>query len=175
MDPSPVPERLDEARFLGLVKSHQAGLWRYLRYLGCGADEADDYVQETFLRVWRRPFIDAGPAAATSYLRTVARNLFFDAARRAKVRPAIVDLEAADEAFAGYERDDGGEGYRAALRACLGRLADRARRALALFYGEERPREAVGAALGMTADGVKTLLRRAREALRECIERKVRG
>jgi RNA polymerase sigma-70 factor (ECF subfamily) len=173
MNESPAPARLDEPRFAALVKEHQAGLWRYLRYLGCRPAEADDLVQEAFLRVWRHPFSDQGPAATSGYLRTVARNLFLDAARRAKVRPVFVDLAAAETAWAEYERDDGGDGYRGALRACLLSLADRARRALALFYGEERPREAVAAALGLTADGVKTLLRRARESLRECIERRL--
>jgi RNA polymerase sigma-70 factor (ECF subfamily) len=172
MEPSPAAAGLDEARLSGLVRAHQAALWRYLRYLGCQPAEADDLVQETFLRVWRHPFADQGPAAAAGYLRTVARNLFLDAARRAKVRPAFVDLGAAEAAWAEYERGDGGEGYRGALRTCLGLLAERARRALALFYGEERSRESVAATLGLSADGVKTLLRRSRETLRECIERK---
>ncbi|MCU0728298.1 MAG: RNA polymerase sigma factor [Planctomycetes bacterium] len=173
MEPSPAAAGLDEARLAGLVRAHQAALWRYLRYLGCQPAEADDLVQETFLRVWRHPFTDQGPAAAAGYLRTVARNLFLDATRRAKVRPAFVDLSAAEAAWAVYEREDGGEGYRGALRTCLGLLAERARRALALFYGEDRSREAVAANLGLSADGVKTLLRRSRETLRECIERKL--
>ena len=46
-----------------LARRHQAGVWRYLRLLGCAPDLADDLVQETFLQVLRRPFVDALPHA----------------------------------------------------------------------------------------------------------------
>ena len=46
---------LDVAR---LVREHQAGVWRYLRVLGCPATEAEDLTQETFLAVLTRPFHD---------------------------------------------------------------------------------------------------------------------
>lgn len=38
-----------QADMAGLVRAHQAGVWRYLRFLGCHPDEADDLTQETFL------------------------------------------------------------------------------------------------------------------------------
>jgi RNA polymerase sigma-70 factor (ECF subfamily) len=173
MSGSPARERLEESRFVGLVKEHQAGLWRYLRFLGCDGSQAEDLVQETFLRVWRRPYEDRGPAAVAAYLRTVARNLFIDASRRKLVRPAFLELESADAVWERHVGDDDGRGFRAALRACLRRLPERSRRALGLFYGEGRSRDEVGSTLGMTVDGVKTMLRRARESLRACIERKV--
>ena len=36
-----------------LVTLHQAGVWRYLRALGCDASLADDLTQDTFLEAWR--------------------------------------------------------------------------------------------------------------------------
>ena len=38
-----------------LIESHQAELWRYLRYLGCDAAEAEDLTQETFLAALSGP------------------------------------------------------------------------------------------------------------------------
>ncbi len=35
--------------FAGLVRTHQVGVWRYVRFLGAEAAEADDLTQETFL------------------------------------------------------------------------------------------------------------------------------
>lgn len=53
-----------ETVFARMVHEHQAGLWRYLRYLGCEPALAEDLVQEVFLAVWQRPFEDRGPADA---------------------------------------------------------------------------------------------------------------
>ena len=60
-----------------------------------------------------------------------------------------------------------------ALAACLDGLTDRVRRVLALFYGDGASRDDVGREVGMTPDGVKTTMRRAREKLRDCIERRL--
>jgi RNA polymerase sigma-70 factor (ECF subfamily) len=164
-----------ETEFAAMVREHQAGLWRYLRFLGCEAALAEDLVQETFLAVWRKPFEDRGPQATAGYLRRVAHNLFVSAVRRAKVRPAFRDLAEADRAWAGHAGEDEGDAYRAALRLCLDTLGGKARRALELFYGERGSRKEVGAELGLKPDGVKTLMRRARDALRECIGRRMRA
>ena len=156
-----------------LVGAHQAGVWRYLRFLGCTPAQADDLTQETFLRVWRGRYEDRGKGRAAAYMRRVARNTLIDATRRARVRPAFLDVEAVDADWAESVGDDDGDGFRAALRRCLDRLAERARLALALFYRDEQSRTEIANTLEMTPDGVKTLMRRAREALRDCIERTV--
>ena len=54
-----------------IVKEHQAGVWRYLRALGCDSQQADDFTQETFLKVLTKPFDDYNPAATAAYLRRV--------------------------------------------------------------------------------------------------------
>ena len=154
-----------------LVRTHQAGLWRYLRFLGCDAATAEDLVQETFVAVWKKPFEDRGATAA--YLRQVAKNRFLMAVRRKRVRPAFQQLGEADEAWDAYAGDDDGAAYRDALAECVEELKPRQRQGVELFYREHQSRDGIAAALGMTADGVKTLLRRAREALRVCVEGRV--
>src|SRR5437867_2915957 len=79
--------RLDPARDFDvarLVRDHQAGLWRYLRVLGCTASQAEDLTQETFLAVLQKPFQEFSTRATAAYLRQVARNLFISSRRRAK-------------------------------------------------------------------------------------------
>ena len=49
----------------------------------------------------------------------------------------------------------------------------RVRRAIDLHYAERASRDEIASQLEMTAEGVKTMLRRARHALRECVERKI--
>ncbi len=161
-----------ERAFVDLIRAHQAQVWRYLRFLGCDEAQADDLAQETFLAVWEKPFADRGAAATRSYLRRVAKNLFLMAVRRRRARPAFRDLETADTAWVEHVVDDG-DGYRAALASCLEALSGRARRALELFYADGAGRSRIAEELGLTRDGVKTLMRRARETLRSCIGRRL--
>ena len=158
-----------------LVAVHQAGVWRYLRFLGCSAAEAEDLAQETFLAVLRRPFEDQGRAAAAGYLRTVARNLFLKHRASVGRAPAAVDLDRADVTWRDLAEEDGGDAYLDALRACLGRLEPRPRRALELQYASGRSRAEIAADLGLGEEGIKTLLRRARALLRACIETRLRA
>ena len=50
-------------------------------------------------------------------------------------------------------------------------LTERGQTALGLAYGERKSWAEIGAALGMKASGVKTLLRRCRDTLRACIDK----
>jgi len=152
-----------------LMRRHQRDVWRHLRFLGASASVADDLAQETFLRLLRERVEDRGDAALAAWLRATARNLWFAHGRR---RPGLelsaeAELEAAWTRWAG---SDGGDRTHAALERCLGRLEGRARRALVLRYAEGRPRAAVAAALDLSVEGLKTLLRRTKQVLAACVQ-----
>ncbi len=157
-----------------LVRAHQAGVWRYLRFLGCDPAEADDLVQETFLTVLREPFELRSPTQTAAYLRMVARNRLLMARRKQRRVPTAIDLEAAEAVWARVAGEDGLNHYLVALNDCLeAAVSPRVRRALELQYRDRASRAEIAAALDMAVEGVKTLLRRARSALRDCVERKV--
>ncbi|MBE7491348.1 MAG: RNA polymerase sigma factor [Planctomycetes bacterium] len=160
------------ARLEALVRNHQRGVWRYLRWLGAGAAEADDLTQETFLEVWRRPFEQYDDRATAAYLRQVARNRFLMWIR-ARGRKAEVNLDAADEVFGEFARDDGGDARIGALADCLRRVQGKTRQAVDLFYADGHSRAETARLMGMNEEGVKTLLRRVKDSLRECVEQKL--
>ena len=160
---------LDVAR---LVREHQAGVWRYLRVLGCPAAEAEDLTQETFLAVLTRPFHDYNRQATAAYLRQVARNLFISGRRRAV---AVAELDEAEAAWLRWAVKDDGRELLDALHACLQKLTDRARQALDLRFGRQAARAEIAAALGLSEDGAKNLMQRAKQQLRACVEKAVAG
>ncbi len=163
-----------QAELAGLVQAHQAGVWRYLRFLGCDPTEADDLVQETFLAVLRGGFEVRSPAETAGYLRTVARNRLLMARRKQRNSPPAVDLEAAEAVWARMAGDDGLSDYLVALEDCLEKaVTPRVRRALELQYRDRASRAEIAEKLDLAVEGVKTLLRRARSALRDCVERKL--
>ena len=164
------PEQLSQ-----LVHQCQAGVWRYLRFLGADPTEADDLTQETFLAVARSAFVDRDQRQTAGYLRTVARNQLLLLRRKQNREISTVELEAADTVWAAAAGPDGSlNGYLDALRECVDCLEGRARTAIDLHYRDDAGREAIAARLEMQPDGVKTLLRRTRQLLRECVERKLK-
>ena len=165
-----MPTGLD---LVSLIRNHQAGVWRYLRMLGCDAASADELTQETFLAVLQQPFADYHPSATAGYLRTVARNLFITMQRRLTRTVPLVDVDAVDADWERWGANDNGEAMLVALDECLKTLTDKSREAIKLRFREDQSRAAIAAALGMSEDGAKNLLQRAKQQLRECIGRKL--
>ena len=154
-----------------LVERHQAELWRYLRYLGAQAPEADDLVQETFLAVARSGFEQRSTGESASYLRTTARNQLLSLRRKQKHEVLSANLDSAEALWAEHASGSLWDDQLAAVRGCVEKLEGRAREAIQLHYREKTSHQSIAEKLGMKADGVKTLLRRTRAVLRECIER----
>jgi RNA polymerase sigma-70 factor (ECF subfamily) len=171
---SPPPAgRFDLTR---LVQQHQAGVWRYVRFLGAERAEADDITQETFLAIARAAFVEHDDSQTAGYLRVVARNQLLALRRKQRREVGTVELEAAESVWAAAAGPDGSlAAYLDALGECVAGLEGRSRQAIDLHYRDGADREAIATALDMKPDGVKTLLRRTRHALRECIERKLKS
>src|SRR3954451_10520031 len=170
------PPRTEEpADLASLVRRHQAGVWRYVRFLGADTTEADDLTQETFLALARAEFVERDERQTAGYLRVVARNQLLALRRKQNREVSTVELEAAGSVWAAAAEPDGSlTCYLDALRGCLEALEGRVRQAVDLHYRDHAGREAIATQLGMQPDGVKTLLRRTRGLLRECVERKMK-
>jgi len=162
------PQRVDRQTAERLWLEQARMVRRYLRVLGAAGADLDDLLQETFVVLLQRDFEDRGGAAVATFLRTTARFLFLR-----RHRQLLPQVEAADAVWERRCGDDGGDGYLAALRVCVERLPARSRRLVQLGYDDDLGREAIARELGMKADGVKTALRRLRDALRQCIERRM--
>jgi len=157
-----------------LVDQHQADVWRYLRYLGAEASDADDLTQETFLALSRSKFERRTPGETTAYLRTVARNQLLMLRRRQGRQIDTVHLEAAEQVWATTVDPTGMETILTALADCLQTVDGRAHKAIQLLYRDGLSRKAMAAAMHIKPEGVKTLLRRTRDVLRDCIQRKTK-
>jgi RNA polymerase sigma-70 factor (ECF subfamily) len=156
-----------------LVHEHQADVWRYLRYMGAAADDADDLTQETFLAVARTPFELRSRGETAAYLRTAARNQLLMLRRRQGRQVCTVELTAAEEVWAEtIAGGDSGE-FLDALNRCYEALAGKAREAVNGFYRNGESREQLAIRFEITAEGVKTLLRRTRATLKDCIQRRL--
>lgn len=148
---------------------HRTAIWRYLCMLGAGAEEADDLTQETML-----VGCTGAPAAELTrpFLRGVAKNLWLRSRRWWQRRRERENAVAVDELWLATVDADDGEELLERLRHCLQELQPRARQALDLHYRNGLGWRAVSAQIGLQPNGTKTLVQRARQALRTCIERR---
>jgi RNA polymerase sigma-70 factor (ECF subfamily) len=163
-----------------LVRSQQAELYRYVRYLGVAESaEAEDLVQETFLAACRSR---EGPTATdlrgqAAWLRGIARNLFLAHCRRRRRNPVRVDNTALEQAEAvwvdEFLRGDDGFDYLLALRRCLERLTAKPRQLLEMRYTAGKSRAEMARLLEMTEEGIKSSLQRVRALLADCIRRRL--
>lgn len=157
-----------------LIVAHQAGVWRYLRFLGCDRAQADDITQETFLQVLRRGFEERGERETAAWLRTVARNCFLMNVRRTRHVQSVEDLDLADKAWEEGQGDaESGEARLNALRQCLEGIQGKAKQALEMQFMQHRTGEDIAQALGMSHENVRVTLHRAKQALKKCIESKL--
>jgi len=170
---------MDRATLATLVKTHQAELHRYLRYLGADRSAADDLVQETFLAAFQSSHapLPTHPRAGAAWLRGIARNLFLRHCRkqaRTRVRANSQLVEQAEATWnSEFLRDGDGFDYVEALRRCLESLSERQRHVLDLRYESKTPRATMAQRLEMTENGVKSLLRRIRARLADCVRKRL--
>ena len=128
MNPAPANEAAETAATgfdpVRLIQTYQAGVWRYLRVLGCEAALAEDLTQETFLAVLQRPFQEVNAAATNAYLRKTALNLYISHRRRNGRMMATDEIELLDRTWVRWAGSNfsGGQVQRIALaRALVGR------------------------------------------------------
>lgn len=172
-----------DAEHAAVIRQHQAGLWRYLRFLGAPAELAEDLAQETLVAaLGARIFDSREDPALAAWLRTTGHNLLRAHIRRVQRQGATVDFSVVESELAerawqwcterGKEGADDGASMLADLERCLQSVGKREHRALTMRYHDGSSREEIGTALDLSAAGVKGLLRRARHRLRVCIERR---
>ena len=137
------------------------------RLLGDGPN-ADDLTQETLARA-----LESRPPRGTTrgWLATVARNLFLDSRRWNKVRAADIAWSDAVDAFLATEPSVLVDDRIQVMRDCLEQLEGRVRQALELRHRDGIAQETIAAELGLRVNGLKAMLRRARNLLRDCVTR----
>lgn len=164
-----------ELDLAALMREHQAGVWRFVRALGADTSTADDVTQDVFLAVYRKPFEQRGRAQTAGYLRTVARNLFLKSRRKSARLVNMAELNHLEARWSELAGEDDGAELMRALKQCLHELDDKPRSALDLQYKEGRQRVEIAESLGMTDDGIKTLLRRTKARLKQCMEHRLQS
>ncbi len=159
-----------------LVERYQQRLyWSCLRLLG-DPDEADDVVQEAFVRAYAH-LHDFDPAHRFyTWIYKIARNRALNVLRGRRVR-GFLSLSDEDEAPPLAGDDDAARAVEerelaTALDACRGALPPDQREVFDLRHAEDLSYAEIAAATGVPTGTVMSRLSRARARMRDCLREK---
>ncbi|MBN1673138.1 MAG: sigma-70 family RNA polymerase sigma factor [Kiritimatiellae bacterium] len=164
----------DAAAFAKLVHRHQRTAWNVAyRFLG-QAQEAEDVVQDAFLKLLKAAPRYRPTALFRTYLTRVVSRLCMDRTR--KKAPLYVDRLPESAVSGNTAVDRLLEEERAeAVRLAVTMLPPAQRMAVVLRYYEELGYAGIAAALGTTAKGAERLLARGRATLRKALGDRLTG
>lgn len=167
-------QRGDKPAFAALVDLHQRAVYGFLRARLLEPADAEDLCQEVFLRCYLgREKFERAPAVRP-WLFGIARNLLREHVRRVMRRREVAWTEMCLELDALVETPDAhDEDALAHLPVCLDSLGKSARDALDLRYSARLKLAEIGEKLHRSEGAIKLLVHRARQALKNCLDRKL--
>ena len=164
------PELLDL-----LIEQYQFRLFRYLLHLTGSRERAEDFFQETWVRVLERGSQYDGRWKFEAWLFTIARNLVLDWHRRKKPE-SFESLRGPEEDAPAFDVKDEksvtplesvlSDEQREGVHASLGKIPAVYREVLVLRFQEEMQLEEISAVLSTPISTVKSRLYRGLDALR---------
>lgn len=167
---------LTHEQFMRLFLGAERELLRYVMALVPNVSDARDVVQETAVALWQtigkydpaKPFV---PWACRFALNEARLHLRTESRRRRYIEEdvaAMLDERRVEMAGTLDVR-------REHLRDCLSRLPDEQRQLVCGYYFEEESIDALAANLGRGTEAIYKSLQRIRQALHQCIERKLQA
>lgn len=177
----------DQVAARSLYRLHANRVYRAVRPFAASDDEAEEVVQETFVRAFAAldRYRPSPRAHFVSWLLTVATNRARSRARRRKTASLPVDhetLERLGERAAAVEpppsspsAEEEDDPRAAALLAVLAELDDRSRQVLTLRYGGGLTSAEVGRVLGLREATVRKQCQRLRPVVLERVRDRLRA
>ena len=167
-------QHANDAAVAALVEQYATTLYRVAFSVLRNPSDAEDAVQEAFLRVLRhRDSLDEVRDQRVWLIRIVW-NIVLDRKRRAKTRPETDDVEELARVLpanglSAEERAAAAQ-HHASVLACVDRLPAKERQVLMLSAFEELSSVEISAVLGITESSVRSRLFRARNLMAELLQ-----
>lgn len=158
------------ASYRELVKRHGARLVRFAARLLRDASEAEDVVQEGFLRLWLRASEYTDQASGSAWLYRITHNLAVDRLRRQGKLESLDEQELAPVS-APQARALERKLQSTALEQALAELPARQAAALTLVHLDGMSGAEAAHVLGVSAEALESLLSRGRRGLRKRLAR----
>jgi len=160
----------DARAFSLLMGRHVPSMTALARRITLNGSDADDIVQEAFLRVWVHAprWRSEGLAQFRTWLQRIVTNLAIDRCRKPKNLPLETAGDPADPSLDAEAKMQINDEIRQ-VRAALLKLPPQQRAAIALYYYDDLTAAQVAEVLDRRTGAIEVLLTRARRALRSLL------
>jgi len=166
--------RGDRESFELVIRARSRALFAVAYAVLGDAEEAEDVVQETFLRAWHSRWRLRDPAKLPAWLTAVARNRACDVRRRRQAGPLeAAGTEAPEPEDAPSDRPDAkmaGADLSRQVQAALAELPETHRVAVTLRYIEGLDHRAIEETMGLSNGALRGILGRGLAALRKTLK-----
>lgn len=153
----------DREAFEVVIRSLSRSLFAIAYGILQNREEAEDVVQDTFVKAWKSRWRVRDSAKLPAWLSTIARHRARDLARKRRPEPLPEDFESRELVeSAGQTADLDGE-----VRSALAQLPELHRAALTLRYFEDLDYSAIEQTLGLTNGALRGILGRALGLMRK--------
>lgn len=156
-----------EAEFTSLVHRYGEKLYWHIRSMSLSHEDADDILQDVFLKAWRALPSFRGEAAGFTWLWRIATNETVSFLRRRKLRSVFGGIDAgcdvsSDPYFNGDEAD-------ARFRSAIAGLPPKQRSVFCMRYYEDLPFEQISKITGTSVGALKASYHIAQEKIKQSI------
>jgi RNA polymerase sigma-70 factor (ECF subfamily) len=164
--------RGSDAAFRIFYDTHRKKIYSYAVQLTHSTDEADEIVQEVFLKCWLKKEELAGIGNCNAWLHTIARHLFVDRLRRiAREEEGLAQLRLSAEQTTSIDHFILDKENETLLRQSIERLPLQQRAVFELSRRQGLGREEIALQLGISENTVRVHLTRALASMRDFLSR----
>ena len=160
-----------EERFNEIVREFSERVYWHVRRFVNSHEDADDLVQDVFLKVWTALPSFRGEAQTYTWIYRIATNEALNWLRREKVRAALRFSSLDEEMERRIDADPwfNGDTAERNLSKAVARLPERQRQVFILRYYDEMPYEEMAKVLDTSVGSLKASYHIAQEKIREAL------
>ncbi len=159
----------DHQAFVKLVDRHLTTLHKFAQHILGNPTDADDIVQETFVRVWQKAHQWQPKAKVSTWLHSITNNLCMDFYRRVKVKTVDiteVNLITSHQPATDKQQQD----VKIQVQTALQQLPENQRCAIVLCYYQDMTNREAANVLNISISALESLMARGRRKLKKILQ-----
>lgn len=158
-----------ETRFNSLVSQYSERLYWHVREIVGSHEDADDLVQDIFIKVWKALPSFRGDSSEFTWLWRIATNEALNFNRRARVRAALQFMSLDDKAARVVDPDPyfDSDAALTAIRKAIASLPAKQRAVFSMRYYQELSYEQISAITGTSVGALKASYHHAFEKVKQ--------
>jgi RNA polymerase sigma-70 factor (ECF subfamily) len=161
----------EEQAFRQVLDHHLGPISNYVKRMISNSAEAEDIVQETFIRLWSlRSNYDPERARLTTWLHRIAHNLCIDSHRKNNRDSGDRELKSVIDEKTTPEVNHINASMSELVKHALMKLPERQRSAIVMCHYQGLSNKDAAAILDVSVDALESLLRRGRKTLKDALQ-----